>query len=346
MKQTRIVAAFSLSMALMIAGCQRQSQLTPSSPYGAAQSAAPNLPSNMSTSVQKATPVIVLSTTVSTAKEAPTTTATQTKVSEVSFREDLPQADERVVLQGVARTTLEAALAVASGSEPVLLPEDTTAPLMDSLPEGFRNSCTAIMAGWGGTAKWTVRVLFSLHRVEGTEAVLTFRCASSAKGNENYYDERPAIVSLTPETATLTLVPLAKAEDGDPTLYQLSFSQAFRAIGAQLVEVNAYHSTDNPCCDGGDEESGNRLMSFDLSTGKQVLTLDQSTERDNHDDAVEDGDTQTICRAKISYLRDRVGNVGSIETETQCTENEKPLPEVKRQSYRWNVDAHSFDELK
>ena len=339
---TRIVAAFCVLIALMIAGCQ--SSQRPSSPN--AQAAAPSLPSSTPPREQKVTPVLVFSTAMSAPKAAPTTTANPREDGEASVRLDLPQTDERVVLQGAARTTLEAALARASGTEPVLLPDDSTAPLMNSLSEEFRGSCTAIMMGWGGTAKWTVRVLFSLHRVEGTEAVLTFRCASSAKGNENYYDERPAIVSLTPETATLTLVPLAKAEDGDPTLYQLSFSQAFRAIGAQLVEVNAYHSTDNPCCDGGDEESGNRLMSFDLSTGKQVLTLDQSTERDNHDDAVEDGDTQTICRAKISYLRDRVGNVGSIETETQCTENEKPLPEVKRQSYRWNVDAHSFDELK
>ena len=193
---------------------------------------------------------------------------------------------------------------------------------------------------------WTVRVLFSLHYPEGTQAVMAFRCASSAKGNENYYDERPAIVSLTREGATLKLIPLAKYENGDSTLFQLRFSQAFRAVGAQLVELNVYHSSDNPCCDGGDEESGNRLMTLDLSTGKLVLAIDQSTESDSHDDSVEDGDTHTDCVAKISYLRDRTGNVGSIGTETRCTENQKPLPEVKRHTYSWNAEAHSFDEAK
>ncbi len=351
MKVTRIVAALSVLITLMFAGCEKQSQQTvPNSAHAVTQAAAPAPPSSAPAMLHKAAPVFVFSTTASAPKTVLTTNENQGRGYEPSSQEDLPQADENVVLQGAARTTLEAALSAASGSGPVLLPDDSTATLMDSLPEEFRNSCYAMVANWGanakGKAKWTVRVLFSLRRPEGTEAVLALRCASTAQGQEDYYDERPAIVSLTPETATLKIIPLASQENGDPTLYRLSFSQAFAAIGAQLVELQVYHSTDNLCCGGVDEESGDRKVILDLSDGKQALSVDERTEVDSYDDSAEYADTHTICESKISYPRSTAGNVVSIVTESRCTENKEPLPEVKRQTFRWNAEAHRFDEVK
>jgi hypothetical protein len=166
------------------------------------------------------------------------------------IRESLPQADESVALQGAAWATLEAAFSGATGSGPVLLPDESAATLMDSVPEEFRNSCDAMVANWAakGKAKWTVRVLFSLRRPEGTKALLALRCASTAQGQGDYYDERPAIVSFTPETATLKLIPLAPQDNGDPTLYRLDFSQAFTVLGAQLVELQVYHSEGTVGC--------------------------------------------------------------------------------------------------
>jgi hypothetical protein len=351
MKVIRIVAALSALVPFMFAGCRKQSQQTvPNSAQAVTQAAAPIPPSSASTAVQKAAPVFVYSTTVSTPRTAPATNENKGRVYEAGSREDLPQADEYVVLQGAARTTLEAALSGAAGSGPVLLPDESAATLMDSLPEEFRNSCDAMVANWGanakGKAKWTVRVLFSLRRPEEMEAMLALRCASTAQGQDGYYDERPAMVSLTPETATLKLIPLAATGYGDPTLYRLDFSQAFTVVGAQLVELQVYHSTDNLCCGGVDEESGGRRVILDLSDGKQALSVDERTEFDSYDDSAEDADTHTICESKISYLRGTAGNVVSIVTESRCTQNEEPLPELKRQTFRWNAESHRFDEVK
>ncbi len=240
---------------------------------------------------------------------------------------------------------LETAVSGATGSGPVLLPDESAATLIGSLPEEFRNSCGAMWLGFGeneeGTAKWTVRVLYSLRRHEGTEAVLAISCASALT---SYYDERPATVSLTPNLATLDLIPLAEKCDNCSDLYHLEFSQAFPALGAQLVELQVNHSTENPCCGGGDEQSGDRMMILDLSRGRQVLAVDKRTEVDSNVDS-NDG-TETICEAKISYLHDATRNLQTIATVTRCMENKKPLPEVKKRTFRWNAGAHQFDEVK
>lgn len=177
--------------------------------------------------------------------------------------------------------------------------------------------------------------------------VLAFRCASTSKDVEShYYDERPATLSLTPDAATLSFIPLAKEGDDSTDLYRVEFSQAFAAVGARLAELRVYHSNENPCCGGADDESGNRLVTIDLSRGKQVLSLDETTERGSHDDSVDDEDTQTVCNTKVSYLHGDAGNVESILSETRCTKNKEPLPEVKKQTFRWNAETHRYDEAK
>jgi hypothetical protein len=349
MKAMRTVAFFA-SLAFVIAGCEKQPQQTaPDSAHAVAHAAAPLPPSNPPKTAQKASPVFVFSTTASGPEAASATNASQGEVSEVSIRLDLPQADANVVLQGAARTTLEAALSVASGSAPVLLPDESAAALMDNLPEEFRGSCDAMASGWRsdekGAGKWTVRVLFSLRRLEGTKAVLAFRCTSDDQGDENSYDERPAIVSLTSANATLKLIPLAPEENGHQTLYRLNLSQAFRAVGTQLVELNVYHTTDNPCCGGGDEESGSRRFIVDLVNEKNVLSMDERTELER-DDSSEDALMERICETKFSYLHDGAGSVEGISTETRCTEDKEPLPEVKRQTFHWNAETHEFAEMK
>lgn len=92
--------------------------------------------------------------------------------------------------------------------------------------------------------------------------------------------------------------------------------------------------------------SGDRLLVLTLPEGTQALALDLETEELSHDDSVENGDTDTVCKAKIDYSRDATGNVQAIRTETRCSENKKPLPAVRRRSFRWNAAALRFDELK
>jgi hypothetical protein len=287
MKVMWIVVALFNSISFVIAGCKKQAEpTTPYSAHAVVQAAAPSPPSSTPTAVQKAAPVFVYSNAVSASKAAPTTNA-NLEAHEAAIRLDLPQADEYVVLRGAART----ALSGMTGSGPVLLPDKFATTLMNNLPKEFRDSCDAMVGGWGenveGTAKWTVGVLFSLRRPGGMDAVLAFRCASTSPsaGLEQYYDERPATVSLTPELATLNLIPIQEECDpGCSRLYRLEFSQAFSAVGARLAELRVYYSTDNPCCGGGDEKSANRMMVLDLSRGRQVLAVDERTEEDSYDE--------------------------------------------------------------
>jgi len=347
MKAVGILAAFAALISFVVTGCQKQSQQTmPADAHGATHSTAPVNLSSAPTTTQKTTPAFVDSAAASTTEA--TTNANGPKVLEVGDRLNLVQADDHVVLQKAARTTIEAALSAAAGSSPLVLHDESAAPLLDNLPQEFRDSCDAMMAGWGQyaerTPKWTVWVLFSLRHSEGMEAVLAFRCASASDGAQPfYYDERPAVVALTPQSAWLNLIPLAEKSDNGP-LFHLEFSQAYSAVGARLAELRVHHSTDNPCCGGGVETSGDRMMTLDLSRGRQALAVDERTEVYSHDD--ENGDTETVCEGKISYLRDGAGNVESIGTETRCTENEKWLPEIKKRTFRWNTEAHRFDEVK
>jgi hypothetical protein len=75
-------------------------------------------------------------------------------------------------------------------------------------------------------------------------------------------------------------------------------------------------------------------------------SLGPRTEVDSYDDSAEDPVTHTICESKISYLRSTAGNAESIAIESRCTQNNQPLPEVKRQTFRWNAEVHRFDELQ
>jgi hypothetical protein len=70
---------------------------------------------------------------------------------------------------------------------------------------------------------------------------------------------------------------------------------------AQLVELQFYHSTDNLCCGGVDEESGGRRVILDLSDGKQALSVDERTEVDSYDDSVEeDADTTQFASPRLA----------------------------------------------
>lgn len=328
-------------------GCNTQSQQSPSSRASAAPKPQVAPASSAPSAAEKPPRVFVSSATTSLTTAAPSPTTSEVPTGD--YRLDLPQPDHQIKLPNESRTALETPLSGITGGSAIVLSDETAETLMNGLPENFRDSCDTMLTSWGAdvkSAKWTTRVLFSLRHAGGIEAVLAFRCASGSNGLESYYDERPATVSLTPDAATLSFIPLAKECENCSDLYRVEFSQAFAAVGARLAELRVYHSTENPCCGGGDDESGNRLVTIDLSRGKQALSLDETTEWDSHDDSVDDGDTQTVCNTKVSYLHDDAGNVESILSETRCTKNKTPLPEVKKQTFRWNSETHRYDGAK
>ncbi len=265
-------------------------------------------------------------------------------------RLNLPQTQAQVTLPKTTRKALEAVLSqTASPSGMASLPGETAAMLLQGLPIDFRNSCEEMVGYWfeeaeaRKTARWTVRVLHVLRDAGPLRAVLAFRCWSNSTVYRTGYDERPAVLSFRPDSAALAFVPLAKDCHNCSDLYHLELSQTFASEGSSLVELRVSHSTDNPCCDGGDRESGEQLLFLLLPEGQPVLTVDQLHEWDNHDDV--DGDTQTICRAKMNYARDAAGNLQGVRTETRCTENGKPKAGIKKQNFHWSRAARRFEKV-
>jgi len=260
----------------------------------------------------------------------------------------LPQSTEKVSLPAPSQRLLEAVLSQPVETAPVSLSSESTALIIASLPKGFRDSCNKIVEDWptaAGSDQWTTRVLFSTHIEGGIEAVLALRCSSSHANMKEYYDERPAVVVLSPESASLRLVPLEKECNGCERFYHVEFSKTYTAVAARLVELQVYYSDDNPCCDGTDHSGGNRLVVVSLSTGEQVLSTVVRTEANSVDGEAET-DTVWICEGKVAYDNDSGNDLKMIRTETHCTVDNEPQPEVKRQSFRWNAEAHTFEEVK
>jgi hypothetical protein len=153
---------------------------------------------------------------------------------------NLPQSTEKVLLPAPAQKVLETTLSEPVGAAPVLLSSESTAPIITSLPKGFRDSCNKIVQDWptaAGTDRWTTRVLFSTHIEGGIEAVLALRCGSSHAEMKEWYDERPAVVVLTRESASLRLVPLEKECNDCERFYHVEFSKTYTAVGTRLVEL-------------------------------------------------------------------------------------------------------------
>lgn len=365
MKIGATLAALAASFVIVLAGCQQQSnqaasqtaQASPAQTKAAQeQTAATAAPTNAQNAAPKSNTVVVFSASAAAPQPAPAPKPSQVASQPRGNLLNLPELNESFTLQAPARAALETTLSGAAGKGPVQLSDESAAALMAGLSDEFRNSCNVMLSDWAsvfdGTGRWTVRVLYSLRRPDHPDemqAVLAFHCSGGIVKqffDEEYFDERPAVVSLTPETATLTLVPVLPQQDGESVLFRLEFSQAFTAVGAQLVELRVYHSSDNPCCGGGDEETGNRLLTLDLATGKPALDLDENRDHDSHDDENEDGDIEHVCNTKLGYQRDAAGNVTAISVETHCKDNGKPLPEVTPQLFRWNPDSRQFIQAK
>ena len=260
----------------------------------------------------------------------------------------LPQNTEKTSLTATARSALEKALSAPAGTAPGLLSGDSSAAVVASLPKAFRDSCHAIVEQWPGaqgTDQWSARVLFRTRTEVGIEAVLALRCGSSLASMKDWYDERPAVVELTRESGSLRVVPVEKDCNGCERFYHVDFPKSYAAAGTRLVEVQAYYSDDNPCCDGTDHKEGNRLVVVSLPAGEQVLSLVQFSDENSVDDEAET-DTEWVCEAKIDYDGNAPGNVEMIRAETHCTVDKKPEPEVKKQSFRWNPLARRFEEEK
>lgn len=223
--RTWILGALFVSISFAT-GCNTQSQQSASSRASAAPKPQVAPASSGPSAAEKPPRVFVSSATPSVTTAAPFPTASEVPTG--NYRLDLPQPDHQIKLPSESRTALETALSGITGGSAIVLSDETAETLMNGLPENFRDSCDTMLTNWTAdvkSAKWTTRVLFSLRHAGGIEAVLAFRCASGSKDKdlESYYDERPATLSLTPDAASLSFIPLPENVKTVPTFIALSF---------------------------------------------------------------------------------------------------------------------------
>lgn len=257
-------------------------------------------------------------------------------------RVNLPQSTQVVVFSQGASRDLQAQ--VAGGVEPGT-PQWTATEktLLTSLPDDFRAACGEIVTHWGtiaeGTARWTVRPL----QVERTgltpSLLLAFRCGSTYPGYAEYYDERLALLTLDASGGSLRFIPFAKDCDNCSELYHVGFLQELPVDQGFLWELRVASSTDNPCCDGPEQESKESLYYFLFPEGRLVFSLERAHETFSHNDV--DGDWEERCQGQPGYERDPDGYLTAINLETRCQVTGEPEL-VLRQRYAWDRAVRRF----
>ena len=224
-----------------------------------------------------------------------------------------------------------------------LLPARETQLLIDSLPEEFRDGCRQMVVDFGPQAASTTAWAWSVRRLHvesgkfGQSALLAFRCTVHVP-DVTYVDERLAIL-LNGAKTVLKLLALDKDCTNCTDLYQFRFSQRFDAESGYFAELNVDHTTQHPCCDGGDVENGTRFLLIAVPSGSITVSFDKETSFYNHDD--EDGDTQTECRSSVAYERNGPTLQG-LTTKTACRENGKFKPPVTIDHYLWDRNKEAF----
>ena len=259
-------------------------------------------------------------------------------------RLNLPQVTAEARLKVEARSQLESMVDKWISDATQAIAPEAWRPLLEAVPE-LRNGCREMLSDFEPMTKvgrdFSVRVLHAEHVGEERSAILAFRCSVHIP-DVTAYDERPAVLLLNKGASVLKLLPLAEDCKNCADLYQVGYTQRFATGGGYLAELNVEHSTDNPCCDGGDSNSGNKLLLVAVPQGAIVLAFEKDTDDTSADD--ENGDGQTVCKSEISYERDGKGDLRAIIARTSCSENGKFVPPVRTSRFEWNAGEKRFLE--
>jgi len=228
--------------------------------------------------------------------------------------------------------------------------------LLRGLSDNFLNACGNLMEEWGGerargTSYWRVRLL----DLQGTRAWLAFHCRSRLKDLAQDYDERLAVLRL--DTATLELLPLAPDAENDSDLYHLEFAKRLTLKNALGFSFRVM-AGDNPCCDGPESRSQERLMVFVDTPGGAFESLSVVTARDDlsHCDDPE-VDTETKYHADVEFERDANNFVTTAKSTFRETvidttwESGKAKPHTVNERsgtlhFRWNAATSKFEEIR
>ncbi|HET7840087.1 MAG TPA: hypothetical protein VFM21_00705 [Terriglobia bacterium] len=263
---------------------------------------------------------------------------------------DLPQIEARIKIQ-------DSTVALARGywrgvPRSETLPVALQKGLIQSLPAELTGGCRQMISYWGqiaeGTERWSVR---SLH-AGGNTAWIAFRCGSTAHEYAESYDERLAVLRL--DEGILEFVPVRPVLEGESFMFHLKFDEELPLPAGTGIAFRLSSSTDNPCCDGGDRSSEDRLIVFATDSGatRQVLSVVIGRDDYSHDDV--DGDGETVYKAQVHFESDASDHV--IAATASFREQVKnydldgnlpppqPSPRVGELKFIWDNAAGRFVE--
>lgn len=262
--------------------------------------------------------------------------------SSAESRLNLPQVSTESHLNGEARAEVDRMVDQWISDPAQAMAPGAWRPLLEAVPDLLRG-CRAMLSEFEPMTKvsrdFSVRVLHAERAGEERTAILAFRCSVHIP-DVTAIDERPGVLVSNKGAIVLKLLPLADDCTNCSDLYRIAYTQRFAAAGGYLAELNVEHSTDNPCCDGGDSNGGTKLLLVGVPEGATVLAFDKETDDYNHDD--EDGDTQTTCKSEILYEWDGMGRLLAVNAQTRCSENGKFTPPARASRFEWNAGEKRF----
>lgn len=269
-------------------------------------------------------------------------------------RLNLPEVRQSIPLSVETSTALRDYFSHASdlGELPPFLQNS----LLHILPRNLASACSDLMEAWAGedaraSALWRVRLLHH----ETARAWLAFHCASNLPHLADYHDERLALLRL--DTGVVELLTFGPDAEDDDEVYQIEFIQRVPLQGAEGFSFRV-KKPGNPCCDGPESRSQERLMIFADSPAGVVKSLSAIMARDDlsHCDDPE-VDTETAYRAEIKYERDSKNFVAAVSaafhekvTDTNYESGvARPHTTSERSGtlqFRWDRSTFKFEQIR
>lgn len=276
--------------------------------------------------------------------------------SPAESRLNLSQSRQMVRLRDAVRTALRASfiLPLATGELPAPLQNS----ILQIMPEDFRSECGSLMEAWAGdrgrnSSVWSVRLL----NAQGNREWLAFHCGSSLQDEdmERYSDERLALLRL--DNGTIELLSPGPRDEENEGVLRYEFASLVHLKNAtgycfRLAVGN------NPCCDGPESRSQERLVIFVDTPNGAIESLSVLTGRDDssHSDDPE-VDTETTYHADIAFERDANNLVTAAssafhEKVVDITwEANKANPHTVSEhsgtlQFRWNPSSFKFENAR
>lgn len=264
-------------------------------------------------------------------------------------RLNLPQVNQTITLGPTVRSAAQEYFSHARKAGE--LPASLQNLLLHELPENFADTCASIVRQWGGEIPADTKVLSArVLNHAGDRAWLALRCGIPGDDRGPLYDERLALLHL--KSFTLELMPLGA--DRDEEVYHIEYGRPLKLENAEVFSFRVA-KLQNPCCEGPESRSQNRLMIFADTPRGAVESLSVLTARDDmsHCDDPE-VDTEMKNRSEVEFVRDANGlettvavkfrdTVTDIHWETGKARRESVSDTPGTLRFKWNPATFKFD---